>query len=212
VEAHAVHTRSVYFESAEGLIVSQYIPSELNWRYDDHAVRISQSIDWQLGQTRRPRSLRIDLTVASERPSEWTLTLRLPWWLCGEAEIEVNGQRQQGSFAPSSYHGIRRTWRDDRVSITLPKGLTGVPMADDPSVVAFMDGPVVLAGLCDDEMALYGDKDDPQTMLTPHNEREWSNWMTGYRTRNQPRNVRLVPLYEVADERYSVYFPVRPTP
>lgn len=212
VEAHAVHTRSVYFTSDEGLVVSQYIPSELAWQRDDHGVRLTQTINWQLGQTRRPRSLRIDLTVASERPSEWTLSLRLPWWLCGEAEIEVNGERQRGPFAPSTYRGIRRTWHRDRISITLPKGLTSVPLADDPSVVAFMDVPVVLAGLCDAETTLYGEKDDPQTMLTPHNEREWSNWMTGYRTRNQPRNIRFVPLYEVADERYSVYFPVRSTP
>jgi DUF1680 family protein len=210
VEAHAVHTRSIYFASDQGLIVSQYIPSDLTWRPDDHAVRLKQTIDPQLGQARRPRTLRIELTVASEQPSEWTLALRLPWWLCGEAEIEVNGQRQQGAFAPSSYHGIRRTWHDDRISITLPRGLTSVPLPDDPSVVAFMDGPAVLAGLYDAETALYGDLDDPDSMLMPHNERDtWNNWRSGYRTRNQPHNVRFVPLYEVADERYSVYFPVR---
>jgi hypothetical protein len=76
-------------------------------------------------------------------------------------------------------------------------------------MVAFMDGPVVLAGLCDGEQELYGDMSTPQSMLTPHNEREWADWKSGYRTINQRRNVRFIPLLEVVDEPYSVYFPVR---
>ena len=70
-----------------------------------------------------------------------------------------------------------------------------------------MDGPIVLAGLCDDERTLYGDKDNPETMLRPHN----LHRRPGYRTHNQPRNVRFMPLYEVCDERYTVYFPMQGT-
>lgn len=209
VEAHAVHTRGLYFADAEGLVVSQYAPSELAWEYGGSPVTVAQAIDPQLGQTRRPDALKINLTVTAEHPAEWTLKLRLPWWLRGEPLVEVNGVRQEGPFTPSSYYSIRRAWRDDVVSITLPRGLTCAPLPDDPSMVAFMDGPVVLAGLCDAETTLYGDQTDPSTLLTPDNEREWGDWLAGYRTRNQPRNVRFVPLYEIADERYSVYFPLR---
>ena len=46
-------------------------------------------------------------------------------------------------------------------------------------------------------------------MLTPQNEREWAEWKPGYRTINQRRNVRFMPLHDVVDESYSVYFPVR---
>jgi hypothetical protein len=46
-------------------------------------------------------------------------------------------------------------------------------------------------------------------MLTPDNEREWTMWQPGYRTRRQERGFRFVPLYEIRDEPYTVYFPVQ---
>ena len=83
------------------------------------------------------------------------------------------------------------------------------PLPDAPDTVAFMDGAVVLAGLCDEERILYGDKDKPRTLLTPDNERQWGTWLTGYRTVNQDAGLRFVPLNEITDETYTVYFPVR---
>ena len=47
-------------------------------------------------------------------------------------------------------------------------------------------------------------------IATPDNEREWVFWMTGYRTLNQARNIRFLPLYEIVDQPYTVYFPVQP--
>ena len=42
VQAHALHNSAVYYEDAEGLVVSQYIPTELTWErsgvpHPDHA-------------------------------------------------------------------------------------------------------------------------------------------------------------------------------
>jgi uncharacterized protein len=211
VEAHAVHSRGVYFDNDDGLVVSQYIPSELTWERAGVRVHVTQEIDPQTDQTRRPQSLAITLRIACERPVEFALTLRLPWWLQGEPVIAVNGRYQPGPFTASSWYCIRRTWADETVSVVLPRGLKSSPLPDNPGVVAFLDGPVVLAGLCDEEREVRGDRDDPETLLTPHNEREWAFWRPGYRTHNQPRNVRFIPLYEVRDERYTVYFPVRGT-
>ena len=64
------------------------------------------------------------------------------------------------------------------------------------------------AGLCDEARTLRGNVDYPQTMLVPDNEREWSMWKIGYRTHGQERGFRLVPLYEIRDEPYTVYFAV----
>ncbi|HEY8362186.1 MAG TPA: hypothetical protein VIK77_04810 [Tissierellaceae bacterium] len=93
--------------------------------------------------------------------------------------------------------------------LELPKGLYVCPLPDNPDVVAFMDGPVVLAGLCDEERILYGDKDAPETILIPDNEREWMSWLNGYRTYNQERGIRFIPLYEVGYEPYTVYFQIK---
>jgi hypothetical protein len=114
----------------------------------------------------------------------------------------------EADFSPSSYRSIRRTWQRDRLHVELPKGLTTSPLPDRPDMVAFMDGPVVLAGLCDEERTLCGDQVQPETILVPDNEREWRAWQPGYRTRNQARGIRFLPLYEIVDERYTVYFPV----
>jgi hypothetical protein len=157
----------------------------------------------------RPNRWSIELGIRCEEPIEFALKLRIPWWLAGPATIRVNGQAETISAPPSSFYTLRRRWKDDTVRVELPKALSTCPLPDDPDIVAFMDGPVVLAGLCDEERVLYGDKDKPETLITPANERLWTNWNLDYRTHKQDRGFRLVPLYEVTEERYTVYFPIR---
>ncbi len=48
--------------------------------------------------------------------------------------------------------------------------------------------------------------------MTADNEREWSYWRGDYRTRGQAEDIRFIPLYEVRDEVFTVYFPVQATP
>jgi hypothetical protein len=107
---------------------------------------------------------------------------------------------------------VQRTWGRDSIQVVLPKRLSTFPIPDEPGTVAFMDGPVVLAGLCAEAELLIGDVDDVHTLLTPDNEREWSRWLAGYRTYTQARTIRFRPLYDVRDQRYTVYFPVRRAP
>ena len=210
LEANASHNRGVYFENDAGLVVSQYIPSTLTWDQSGVSVSVTQTINPQTEQAGRPQSLAVRLSVTCTRPVEFTLTLRLPWWLHHEPVIMVDGARQSGSFAASSWYTIRRVWHDDTVSIMLPTGVTTAPLPDDPTTMAFMDGPVVLAGLCD-EMTLRGNANAAEDLFTPDNEREWNEWKPGYRTRRQPHNIRFLPLYDIRDERYTVYFPVQGT-
>jgi len=109
--------------------------------------------------------------------------------------------------------------------------LAAVSLPDEPEMFAFMDGPVVLAGLNpvsnprparrEDTsnatfwpsylirgISLKGDPAEPRSFLTPENEREWSFWQNGYRTRGQEQDIRFIPLYEIRNEYYTVYFPV----
>ena len=51
--------------------------------------------------------------------------------------------------------------------LELPRRVVADPLPDAPDTVAFVDGPVVLAGLCDGERQLRGDATDPMTMLRP---------------------------------------------
>jgi uncharacterized protein len=210
VQAHTIHNQDVYFEDEAGLVVCQYIPTEARWQWQGTNVTIKQTQDPQHGAIRRPRITALELKIDCEQPAAFTLKLRLPWWVDGAASIHVNGDAQPVAPGGARFAAIRRTWSHDTVRIELPRQLAVSPLPDAPEMVAFLDGPSVLAGLIDEERTLVGDLTHPGNLLAANNEREWDMWQPGYRTVGQPRNFRLMPLYQVRDERYTVYFPVKP--
>jgi hypothetical protein len=139
--------------------------------------------------------------------------------LIGAAQVTVNGKEQDVAGPASSFAQLHRVWQHDVIHIDLPQRLTCDPLPDMPTTVAFREGPVVLSGIQDNrpdkgsvetihEQTLIGCTDDPTTLLVPDNEREWAFWRPGYRTIHQPHNTRLIPLYEIRDEPYQVYFPI----
>ena len=96
------------------------------------------------------------------------------------------------------------------VRIVLPRTVKAEPLPDREDTVAFLYGPVVLAGICEEERMLHvPDVRHPETVLTHDNEREWGSWKSTFRTLGQERGIRFVPLYEVGYDRYSVYFPIK---
>ncbi len=211
VQAQASHTRSIYYEQNGGsLVVSQYIPSQLSWTRPDGPVSVRLKQDPQTASVSRPATDRYLLHIECARPTEFDLKLRLPAWLSGEAAVSVNGgipllvDGKQTPFA-----GLHRAWQSDTVQVDLPRPLTTCSLPDEPETVAFMDGPVVLAGLLSEERTLYGVRQQAESLLTPDDERKWNGWKPGYRVQHQPRGLRFIPLYEVRDEVYTVYFPIR---
>jgi DUF1680 family protein len=208
VQAHAIHNQGIYFTDDAGLVVAQYVPTEAKFQWQGTSVTVTQTLDPQHGATRRPRSWAIDLKVTCAQPTTFTLKLRIPWWVDGAAEIAINGEPQAVAPGGSRFESLQRTWHNDTIRLVLPKTLAAVPLPDDPQTVAFMDGPVVLAGLIDEERTLSGDPAAVSALLSPDNEREWTTWQQSYRTRGQGRNFRLIPLHEVRDQRYTVYFPL----
>jgi uncharacterized protein len=231
VQAHTNYANHIWFEQEGGLILSQYIPSEGTWQQDGKNVTLHLTQDHQLQSHRRPESLAYDLLVQVDQPMEFTLRLRLPWWLSGKPEITLNGEPLAVEGGPSSYVEIQRVWSQDRLHFVFPKALVAVPLPDDPGICGFMDGPVVLAGLNPGEhtsaarakeagsytarpnyringITLTGNPAQPGSFLVPDNEREWIFWREGYRTLGQEQTIRFIPLYEVRDEVFTVYFPV----
>jgi uncharacterized protein len=57
-------------------------------------------------------------------------------------------------------------------------------------------------------ITLKGDPANPETTLTPDNEREWWFWQGSYRTRGQAQDIRFIPLHEVRNEVFTIYFPI----
>jgi DUF1680 family protein len=223
VQAHAMHNSLIYYSDADGFRVAQYIPSEMSAEWRGVKVQVRQEFDprnghvgavpegspWP-GAVGRPSSWAVRMTVSCAAPVEFRLLLRLPAWLSDRARIWINGQEQRVLGEHGAYEGITRLWHEDTVHIELPKAVTLAPIPDEPETVAFLDGPVVLAGLCDREIALQvGDMPNPAWILARDNEREWGNWLHGYRTVGQPEAIRFKPLFEIVDEPFTLYFPLR---
>ena len=86
-------------------------------------------------------------SIRTEQPKEFSLRVRVPGWAANGVIVKLNGKPLAVESKPSSYMTIRRTWSDgDRLDIAMPMSLHVAPMPDDKNLVAFLYGPLVLAG------------------------------------------------------------------
>ena len=137
IENHAKYGDSIYFKAADALYVNLFIPSEVKWQ--EKGLTIRQT-------TRFPEEDVTRLTVTAERPVRTTLQIRYPGWADG-AVVTVNGSTWQSDARPSSYIAVSREWRSgDVVEVRLPLRLRAEALPGDPTRVAFLYGPLVLAG------------------------------------------------------------------
>jgi len=230
IQGHSVYPNHICYEDGKDLVLTQYIPCQLDWSKNGIGVSLILSEDLLPEFHYRPHNRTYKLMIDCAQPLEFSLKFRLPWWISASPEVVINGENQHVAGSPSTYAQIHRVWHQDKIQITLPKSLTTSPLPDLPDTVAFMDGPVVLAGVLEnkptrtegktfderrsageaiDERTLYSKEKDPTSILIPDNEREFTRWKIGYRTQDQAQNLRLIPLYEIRDESYAIYFPIR---
>jgi DUF1680 family protein len=219
VQAHTRHAQLAVYAGTDGVVtVAQYLSVRAEAAVAGRAV----GVDIRLlddagyvgpdanagpgGDRRRPRALRTRVTVTSEGTDAVRVRLRVPAWTDGDPEVRTSVRwRRAGSWLEVEHAG-----GETRIDLEFPMTLRAVPIPDEPSTMAFVEGPVVLAGLVDREVALHGDAGDPTTMLAPDDERQWTQWLVRYRSIGQDAAIRFLPLHEVTDQRFSIYFPVRP--
>jgi DUF1680 family protein len=212
---------SIYFHDDRNLFVNLFAASELDWQ--ERGVKLIQ-------ETRFPAEEGTSLTIRAPKPAAFALNVRVPYWATGANSASLNGKPLDGFAAPGGYYVLDRTWKDgDRLSIKLPMSLHAHPMPDDPSVQAFMYGPLVLAGRLGTEgltpATLRAEPTKPRTVpnyplepvaapgLTTPGE-DLASWIKPggkpgeFETIGQTRNVSLVPFNRLFDERYAVYWKV----
>lgn len=222
MQANAIHHTQIYYRNEEDniLLVSQYLPSTTEFVTNNVKVSLEQRTGVPSGesvrilpeaqlQQERPDHLEARILIHCSQPCPFTMRLRLPGWLAEDARITVNGEAAKLTDVRNGFCSITRIWSKDEILLKLPKKLTAFPLPDRPDTVAFLDGPVALAGLISEERILYGDILHPETMLTVDEERIWSNWQDTFRTVNQPVGFRFKPLYQIGFEPYTVYFQVK---
>lgn len=231
VQANAAFNRGLYYQSEDTLYVCQYRDSQVTFSIKDTPVTLLQKQDPLTGSSHlastssekqsvledtrkypsQPDCLVPCLKIETAKAVEMTLQIRIPWWIAGEAQILVNGEEIWHGSDAVSFVPLKRTWKDgDVVRILLPKAVKACPLPDDETMTAFLYGPVVLAGLTDEERTLHvPDLSRPEQILVHDNEREWGSWKSTFRTTGQERGIRFIPLHDVGYEPYSIYFPVK---
>ncbi|MDR0472743.1 MAG: glycoside hydrolase family 127 protein [Treponema sp.] len=228
VQANACFDRGIYYHigKGEGLAVCQFFNSSTKTKINGTTVNLKQTIDnftgvnfhdlnilAQVGENvantnpHNPDAFKTVIQIETEKSLSFELTIRVPFWIKAEPVLYINGEKQTAS-QKDGWIAINRNWNKDIVTVEFKKGISTWPLPDKKDTMAFLYGPVVLAGLCDEEIKLIGDPSKPEQFIVHDNEREWGAWMNTFKTSDQAKNIRMIPLSQIGYERYTVYFPV----
>ena len=224
MENHAKHADSIYFRNGNTLWVNLFMPSVVTWIAQGLVIR--QSTTFPSGHGTR-------LQLAAARPVQATIKLRRPAW-CPGMTVDVNGRRWKTPADPDGYIAMARQWRNgDRVEIDLPMTLRAEPLPGTADIVAFVYGPVVLAGRLGREGLTPGNQiivneRESGTMLNASIQvpeligetgalaariRQDRHDPLAFHTAGigRPHDVELAPFFRLAHERYNLYWKVVPS-
>ena len=222
MENHATYGDSIYFHDAGSLYVNLFIPSEVTW--EERGVTLTQATEFPRQDTTR-------LTVRLKKPQTFALRVRHPGW-CTAATTTVNGRHHTVSHAAGTYVEIRRKWHDgDTVDMRLPMSVRIEPLPGEPNIVAVLFGPIVLAGRLGSEGITEGADQirnertsgdmlnptapvpswvgQPQQMASQILRADPESLTFRVRGFENDREISLVPYYQIAHERYNLYWRVR---
>jgi len=220
MENHTKYGEAIYFHGGDSVYVNLFIPSKLNWA--ERGLRLAQRTDY-------PKSGRTVLTMESDPPGTVTLRVRCPGWAAGPVSFELNGRRLDLPGAPGTYAAIAREWRKgDRLAVTVPMAVRTEALPDNPDKVAFLYGPLVLAAdlgpVAASASVPYAVEQSANVAAPPaaapllvRNDAPVAASVVRaedgslvFRTdgTGRPRDVTLVPFWEISYDRYTVYFDV----
>jgi hypothetical protein len=139
VENHAKYGDSIYFHDAgQGLYWNLFIASTLDWK--EKGLKLRQ-------ETAFPDEDRSRLTFACNQPVAVTLHVRHPFWATAGFTLALNGRQVDLASKPGSYLALNRIWQNgDTVAVRIPFSLRTEGFRDNPQRLAFLHGPLVLAG------------------------------------------------------------------
>ena len=212
MESHALHGAGIYYyKGSEEFWIGLYAPSIAKW--DSAGVEVEMATDFPLGSSAAVK-------IRAKAPKQFTLALRRPYWAGDGFSVKVNGQTLKDLPSADSYVKISRVWRQgDKVELNLPKVLREEPLPDNPSRMAFMWGPLVLAGDLGPEVH----QDDEENMPAPSAPalvvakepvQQWLKPEAGkpgwFKTSGVglSQDIEFAPFYELPRRKYAVYWDV----
>ncbi|EMS71161.1 beta-L-arabinofuranosidase domain-containing protein [Ruminiclostridium cellobioparum] len=206
LQAHTLYTDLSIYKNGEELVFAQYIPSKLVYDKNGTSVEIEQNYlkgkeTWKL-----PDNSNIHISIKTGQSVKLPLTFRIPWWAGDNFSVKVDGHRLKDLEVKNGFITIEQTWHDNIVQLEFIKKIWVCPADDNPNLVAFMYGPVVLAGLTAEARTLYKKGLSTEDLLIGCNKNAWED--VSFYTVNQDVNVKFIPLYNVKDEIYTTYFSI----
>jgi uncharacterized protein len=217
MEEYAKLVDTIYFHDERSIYVNQFVSSEVSWPERRLCVR---------QQTEFPEEERTALMVFAEEQVSFALKVRAPRWAHG-IEVAVNGVLERVIAGSDGYLLLDRIWKNgDRVEVTLPMSLRQEPVAGSPELATLAYGPLELAvcmgyaGLSRNLIDAGQGPDMGRLPALPIPKFEASvdvndepSWVSKSReggllfhTTGQIKDFDLKPLYQVMDERFSVYW------
>jgi DUF1680 family protein len=218
MENPARYSESIYFHTDRSLLVNQFMASRFTWA--DRGLVVTQ-------ETRFPEQDSTRLTLSCKRPLTMAVQIRWPGWARGAMSVQINGHSQPIAGRPGSYVTLDRTWNDgDRIDVRLPMHLHAEALPGDPTAIALLYGPIVLAGRlgtdalatsgcylmsnanmlwprCPEVPVLLGDAASVLARIQPVEGKPLTFVTVGV---GRPNDVTLIPYYRLHHERLNVYW------
>jgi hypothetical protein len=216
MESHALHGDGIYYESGgERLWVNLYAPTTVEWKAA--GIKLEMETTFPEGESAVLKFARVDET------KQRTLSLRRPTWAGEGFSVNINGQAMKDLPKAGSYIEIKREWKaGDSITLTLPKGLHVEPLADNPTRMAILWGPLVLAGDLGPEQRGGGGRGgrgattqpSASAIVSAHSVDQWLKPVADkpgtFRTMNVglDQEVEFTPFYRLHHRRYGIYWDV----
>lgn len=214
VQAQTLYPELCYSisEDKNTLYINQYIPTELC--SDD--FKIKQIIDMKFydtqsffEQTEKANTSRWQLSFTVDTSGkEKFIAFRNPGWNKGSVDLMIDGKKADYETA-GNYLIVNGVFISAVIEIKFNPFIRSVPLPGDESMVAFMEGPIVLAGLTDEDCGITFTESEITESFKQISEHIYSSFswkQSNYVTKNQSKNISFKPLYEIQDETYTVYF------
>ena len=204
MESHSKHGDSIFWQEKGGptggaLLVNLYIPARLDWKERGFVAEL---------RTEYPFASQAELHLLTAPKDEISIALRIPSY-CAAPALVLNGERQTAPVV-GGYLRLRRVFAaGDVIRLELPRQLRFEPTPDDPSIVALLDGPLVLAA---DLGPADGEYDGVETALVGADPLADFEKVSGesnvYRSRSagRPRQMLVKPFFNSYGRRTAVYF------
>ena len=200
-ESHAKYQSSIYFRGERSevrgerlLYVNLFIPSELNW----NGTIIRQ-------ETAFPESNKTIITIKPSALNHQPLAIKLryPYWA---TYMKVNGRKVKAAkdgyvnypitqhLSPNTYHPTPNT---HKIEIEFGMTLREEPTKDDPSRVALLRGPIVMAGRLEKVVSPFSN---------PKKYNDYYTFDYGKHPDVKLGTLPVEPLYNMQHCRYVVYW------